>query len=274
MTTASRKKPSLEDEVNDLRMQVSELKTSEYTLMGEVERLKQLEENARAEAEECARNLQEIMYIASHDFQAPLVSIDGYIDILQETAGTDWDDEGRFCLDRIQFNSRRLHALVLGLLDLSRLHTRPFPHESFDPAQVAAGVVDALETGIEEQGAVVTVEPLPLMEGDRQRLTAVFRHLISNALIYGGKNITVGFLEDRQAWFVEDDGIGIPPEHLETIFSAGQRLKREKKETGGAGMGLLFCRKVMTQHGGRIWAESEGDGKGSAFYFKFDDEKI
>ncbi|NQU64298.1 MAG: hypothetical protein HQ517_08465, partial [SAR324 cluster bacterium] len=83
-------------------------------------------------------------------------------------------------------------------------------------------------------------------------------------LSYRGKNIVIG-LKDR-TFFVKDDGIGIYPDQLERIFKPGEQLK--DIETEGIGMGLAFCQKVISQHKGRIWAESEGVGQGAAFYFE------
>jgi signal transduction histidine kinase len=82
--------------------------------------------------------------------------------------------------------------------------------------------------------------------------------------MYGGKNITIGCRDST--WFVKDDGIGIPPNQLENIFKGGSRLKRVEVE--GVGMGLTFCKYVIYQHGGQIWAESDGENKGAVFYFK------
>jgi two-component system sensor histidine kinase VicK len=107
------------------------------------------------------------------------------------------------------------------------------------------------------------VEEMPRVRGDKQRLAGVFRQLITNALMYDGKNITIGCRGGT--WFVKDDGIGIPTDQLENIFKGGERLKRV--EVDGVGMGLTFCKYVIYQHGGQIWAESEGENKGATFCF-------
>ena len=207
--------------------------------------------------------LEEIVYIISHDLQVPLISMEGYATELEEKYKELLDEDGIYCLGRLKANTRRMYLLVLSLLDLSRLNTRKYPHESFEATQIVKEIVRELTTPNDTSGINIEVEEMPRMRGDKQRLAGVFRQLISNALMYGGKNITIGCRQGT--WFVKDDGIGIPPNQLENIFKGGSRLKRVEVE--GVGMGLTFCKYVIHQHGGQIWAESEGENKGAAFYF-------
>ena len=208
------------------------------------------------------RLLEELVYIISHDLQVPLISMEGYATELEEKYKELLDEDGIYCLERLKANTRRMYLLVLSLLDLSRLNTRKYPHESFDATAIVKEIVRELSA--DKNGINVEVEKMPRMRGDKQRLTGVFRQLVSNALMYGGKNITIGCRDGT--WFVKDDGIGIPPNQLENIFKGGSRLKRVEVE--GVGMGLTFCKYVIHQHGGRIWAESEGENNGAVFYFK------
>jgi signal transduction histidine kinase len=207
------------------------------------------------------RILEEIVYIISHDLQVPLISIEGYATELEEKYKELLDENGIYCLERLKANTRRMYLLVLSLLDLSRLNTRKYPHESFEATAIVKEIVRELSAG--NDGINIEVEEMPRIRGDKQRLAGVFRQLISNALMYGGKNITIGCRGGT--WFVKDDGIGIPPDQLENIFKGGERLKRV--EVDGVGMGLTFCKYVIYQHGGQIWAESDGENKGAAFYF-------
>ena len=206
--------------------------------------------------------LEEIVYIISHDLQVPLISMEGYATELEEKYKELLDEDGIYCLERLKANTRRMYLLVLSLLDLSRLNTRKYPHESFESTAIVKEIVRELSAG--NDGINIEVEGMPRMRGDKQRLAGVFRQLISNALMYGGKNIAIGCRDST--WFVKDDGIGIPPNQLENIFNGGSRLKRVEVE--GVGMGLTFCKYVIHQHGGQIWAESEGENKGTVFYFK------
>jgi signal transduction histidine kinase len=213
--------------------------------------------------------LEEVVYVISHDLQVPLISIEGYADELLEEYNHRLDQEGIFCLQRLKANARQLYRLVLSLLEISRLNTHKYPHETFDPVEMVRGIAGELILTSGTPGARIEVESegIPRMQGDKQRLGGVFAKLIGNALSYGGKNIKIGCRDNT--WYVKDDGIGIPADQLETIFKSGRRLKQV--EVDGVGLGLTFCRYVLQQHGGRIWAESAGNHNGSTFYFTLKD---
>ena len=225
-------------------------------------------ERVRAEAdlEELNQSLEEMIYVTSHDLRSPLVSMEGYAGELLEEYEGKLDDNGVYCLIRLKANSQRMHTLVLSLLDVSRLNTQKFPHEPFDPQKLLENIVHDLSLTIEQADANVEIRDMPGMYGDKQRMAGVFRNLISNAITYGGKSIVVGFKEG--AYYVQDDGIGIPKDQFEKIFKPGERLKIVEAE--GVGMGLTFCKKVVNQHGGTMWAESEGANKGATLYFVLD----
>ncbi len=209
------------------------------------------------------QNLQDIIYIASHDLQTPIVSMVGYATNILKKHAQGMDEKGVYAVQRLKANAERLYKLVLSLLDLSRLNTVKNPYRASDPEEVVRYIIEDLELKLKESEAEIVIEPLPSMHGDEQRLTSVFRNLLSNALKYGGKHILVGYQDG--AYFVRDDGIGIAARNLEKIFRPGERLK--KVDVEGVGMGLTFCQKVIIQHKGRIWADSEGASKGSTFYF-------
>ncbi len=207
--------------------------------------------------------LEEIVYIISHDLQVPLISIEGYAAELLESYKDKLDENGLYCLERLRANTRRMYQLVLSLLEISRLNTRKYPHETFDPTEVVKEIVRELSLRKEIPKAETRLEEMPPIRGDKTRLEGVFRRLITNAIIYGGKHIVIGCIDDT--WFVKDDGIGIPPDQVEKIFKSGQRLKRMDVE--GVGMGLTYCQFVIHQHGGQIWVESDGENKGATFFF-------
>ena len=212
--------------------------------------------------------LEEITYIISHDMQVPLISLEGYAAELLENYRDKLDQNGLYCLERLKANTQRMYRLVISLLEISRLNTRKYPHETFDAEEMVKGVIRELSMNQGIPEADIRVEPMPPLHGDKKRLEGVFRQLIINALGYGGKHITIGCRD--KTWFVKDDGIGIPPDQLEKIFKSGERLKRVEIE--GVGMGLTYCRYVIHQHHGRIWAESDGDHTGSTFYFTLNEK--
>jgi PAS domain S-box-containing protein len=208
---------------------------------------------------ETNESLEEMVYITSHDLQAPLVSMEGYATELLHDYGAKFDEEGKYCLHRLQHNSRRMHKLVLSLLDISRLNTQKRPLENFNLKLIIEKILLDLSLTIQKHQVKIIVEQLPELFADKHRIETVFRNLISNAINYGGKNIVVGMKDNTI--YVKDDGIGIPNGQLERIFNSGERLKLNKAD--GVGMGLTFCKKVINQHNGKIWAESEGENKGT-----------
>lgn len=213
---------------------------------------------------ESNKNLQDMIYIASHDLQVPLVSMEGYASELLENYKSSLDDEGVYCLTRLQNNAQRMHKLVLSLLDISRLNTRAVQLSKFDLNETINKIIQDLSLTIEKNKTNIVINKLPNLYADKERIESVFRNLIQNSIIYDGENIIIGCIND--IIYVKDDGIGIPRDQLNKIFLPGERLKIKKID--GVGMGLTFCKKVIEQHNGKIWAESEGNGKGSCFKLK------
>ena len=229
------------------------------TIVEEITDRKQME----LALKETNSSLEDLVYVTSHDLQAPLVSLEGYASELLADYEDKLDENGIYCLNRLKNNAERMHKLILNLLDISRLNTQKYPFESFDPGVSIEEISKDLAILIKNAGAKISTSHLPVLFGDRIRLEGVFRKLITNSLLYQAKKIEICF-EDK-VYRVKDDGYGIPADQLEKIFRPGERLKMI--DVDGSGMGLTFCRKVITQHEGEIWAESEGIGKGSVFSF-------
>jgi chemotaxis family two-component system sensor kinase Cph1 len=130
--------------------------------------------------------------------------------------------------------------------------------------------LDSLQAATKEAGAVVTHTPLPLVTGDPSRLERLFQNLISNALKFRGPEpprVHVSAQPAAAEWIfaVRDNGIGIEPQYAERIFRMFERLHR-KEEYPGTGAGLAICKRIVEQHRGRMWVESQ-PGQGSTFYF-------
>lgn len=210
-------------------------------------------------------SLQEMVYVASHDLQVPLVSMEGFASEVLTSQKDKLDEEGVYCLTRLQSNVQRMHKLVLSLLDVSRLNTHINQYEKFNLNTVIDKIVEDLTLTFEKNKATINYKKLPTIYADKQRIESVMRNLITNALNYNGKNIAITFKEDILA--VADDGIGIPKDQLNKIFFPGERLKMNKAE--GVGMGLTFCDKVIKRHQGSIWAASKGVNKGTTINIKF-----
>ena len=215
--------------------------------------------------QESNKQLEEMVYIASHDLQVPLVSMEGYASELLENYRGKLDDEATYCLTRLQKNSRRMHKLVLSLLDISRLNTVQNYYSDFSMNEVLLKIENDLLLIIEEVDGRVFYSDMPSLHADRLRIEGVFRNLIINAFNYGSSSVRVSY--SMGIFQITDDGIGIPESQHERIFNPGERLKMN--EADGVGMGLTFCRKVVEKHNGTIHVKSDGKGKGCSFFIEF-----
>jgi light-regulated signal transduction histidine kinase (bacteriophytochrome) len=178
----------------------------------------------------------------------------------------DADDFINFAVD----GANRMQVLITDLLAYSRVGRWSNEFEEVSSEAVLERALSNLKTVVEQRGAVVTRDPLPVMMGDDSQLAQLFQNLIGNAVKFckdRTPHIHVSSERRGNKWVfsIRDNGIGIAPEYFERIFLIFQRL-HGKQEYPGTGIGLAICRKVAERHGGRIWVESE-PGSGSTFYF-------
>jgi signal transduction histidine kinase len=250
------------------------------------ERARQLEERT-AQLQAKNAELNDFLYVVSHDLRAPLINLEGFSRALQDSVGaldgaleTDatarparWPElrgEIEESLDFIVRSVRKMDFLVQGLLELSRIDSRPNLTEQVDIARLVDEIVDSLRYKIDERAIAVRVDPLPVVTGDAVRINQVFGNLIDNAVKYmapsGEASIHVG-CDTRNGtpqFFVRDTGIGIRPEDQAKIFRLFSRVGGHS--VPGDGMGLTAVKKILEKHGGRIWVDS-APGKGSTFWF-------
>jgi light-regulated signal transduction histidine kinase (bacteriophytochrome) len=214
-------------------------------------------------------DLQQFAYVASHDLQAPLRSIVGFVQLLQDEYRDKLDEQGQAWIGRTVENAQRMQTLILDLLTYARLDTQGRPFKQVDCEVVFQETVVSLAPIINDTGATITHDPLPTLIGDRSQLVQLFQNLIMNGMKYSENRpvIHVGAKDQAEHWlfFVQDNGIGIAAKHQERIFDIFQRLHTQRTYTG-TGLGLAICRRVVQRHGGRIWVESK-PGEGSTFYF-------
>ena len=232
----------------------------------------ELEERRRAQQELARSNaeLEQFAYVASHDLQEPLRMVASFTQLLarryQGKLDADADEFIGFAVD----GSTRMQRLLNDLLAYSRVGTRSKPFDAIDCNSVLNDALTNLKPAIEDNGALITHEPLPIVRGDEVQLIQLFQNLIGNAVKFHGQeppqvHISAK-LQDRDWVFaVRDNGIGIAPEQQERIFLIFQRL-HHRSEYPGTGIGLALCKRIVERHGGRIWVESEV-GKGSTFFF-------
>lgn len=216
------------------------------------------------------RELESFVHVASHDLQAPLRQIISFSQLVQEEIAEDTNEDVRLYLDRIQAGGKRMRQLIDRLLEYARTDGSGFQSEVVDLNDVLAIVLENLDHDILEADVTLTSGPLPVVTGDRMRLVQLFQNLVANAIkFYVGASPRISIQAERKTdtWqiSVEDNGIGVEAEFVNTIFEPFQRLYC-RTEFDGSGIGLATCRRIVEQHGGRIWVESE-IGKGSTFTF-------
>lgn len=237
----------------------------------EKKRSEELREALIRDLESKNEELDRFTHTISHDLKNPLFAIQGFAGILHDELSRGELVNARDHLARITEATERMDKLITSLLALSRSGRsidNPVPLSLADVAHEAAGILDSRirERGIE----LVIPDTLPTVRGDRLRLLQVMMNLIENAIKYMGTQqsprIEVGVCGEGTAtvFFVRDNGIGIAREDVQKIFGLYRRL-----ETGvqGSGVGLATVKRIIEAHGGRVWAESEGQGKGTTIFF-------
>lgn len=226
-------------------------------------------ETANRALQDSNRDLRDFAHIASHDLQEPLRKISAFSERLMDRYADQLDERGVDYLMRVSAASGRMQQLIQSLLEYSRVNSRG---KSFVPVEldkVVGDVLQDLEVAIDEAGATVVLERLPVVEGDPTQLHQLFLNLIGNALKFRSPDraveVKVSGLRVGDEWQVRvaDNGIGFEPEYAEKIFAPFQRL-HTRSAYEGSGIGLAVCRRIVERHGGTIGASS-APGAGAKF---------
>ncbi|MEZ4884921.1 MAG: tetratricopeptide repeat protein [Chitinophagales bacterium] len=216
------------------------------------------------------RDLEQFAYIASHDLKEPLRNIGGFITLLNRKCGDYHDEEAKDYMQFITNSVDHMHHLLTDLLAYSRIGIVSREYEKIDLERVMSTVKNSFKSFIEEQNAEIVTSHLPTLYANRTQMVQLLQNLIGNALKFRKEdspliNIDCVELPDRYVFSVQDNGIGMQQEYTEKIFVIFQRL-HNRTEYEGTGIGLSICKKIVEQHHGEIWVESQS-GKGSTFYF-------
>lgn len=227
-------------------------------------------EASHAELERSNRDLGEMASIAAHDLKSPLTTIGGYANLLLNLPSVRSDPEALGYVERIDAGVGRLSALIDDLLAFSQLGSGYEP-ELVDTAALVADVLDGLAADVAAAGAVVTIGEIPDVNGDAMQLQQLFQNLLGNAMKFRQpeRRVEVGVTAERAGewcvFAVADNGIGIEPRHRDYVFKMFQRVQRGGDQPG-TGIGLAICRRIIENHGGRIWID-ETRGGGATFRF-------
>ena len=233
----------------------------------------QLNEDLRknvTELELANGELESFSYSVSHDLRAPLRAITGYTQIILEEHSERFDEELKRLFTIILTGAKRMNALIDDLLAFSKLGKKAVVKVPLNLNKLAQQVVDELQSP-GNRPAGISIQALPSTEGDQALIYQVFVNLISNALKYSGKKsapvIEIGSSEnaDEYIYYVKDNGSGFSMDYSHKLFGVFQRL-HDSKDFEGTGIGLAIVKRVVTKHGGRVWAEGLPD-RGATFYF-------
>jgi PAS domain S-box-containing protein len=217
------------------------------------------------------KDLQDFIFVASHDLQEPLRKIQAFGNFLNEEEGKSLTETGRDYLKRIRDASLRMSTLLSDLLDLTRITTRAKPFTPVVLNEIVQEVLSDLEIRLEETGGKVEAEALPTLDADPAQMRQLFQNLIGNALKFHKPGetplIRISATIDKGEGVcriqVKDNGIGFDSKYAEKIFNIFQRLHGQGQYPG-TGIGLAICRKVVERHGGKIGAQSQ-EGAGALF---------
>ena len=224
-----------------------------------------------AELAAANKELESFGYSVSHDLRAPLRAIEGFSKSLQEECSSQLDAKGLRYLDRLRGGSRRMSALIEGLLNLSRFTRLPLQTESVDLNPMVRGTLAELRAAEPERKVEAVIATDLRVQGDPTLLRAALQNLVGNAWKYSSRvaraKIEFGLLEQEgeRIFFIRDNGAGFDMACADKLFGAFQRL-HGLHEFEGTGVGLATVQRIILRHGGRIWAEA-AVGQGATFYF-------
>ncbi|MFV2144513.1 MULTISPECIES: sensor histidine kinase [Isoptericola] len=222
-----------------------------------------LQEQA-GELERSNRDLEQFAYVASHDLQEPLRKVASFTQLLQKRYGDQLDDRADQYIAFAVDGAHRMQRLIQDLLSFSRVGRTGEAPEDVDLEAVLRQVLADLSHRIEDEGAEVTHDPLPVVRGEKSLLTMLLRNVVGNALKFRHPDrpprvhLTAARGEDGEGWELacRDNGIGIDSQYAERVFVIFQRL-HPKEVYSGTGIGLALVKRVVEHHGGRVWIDPD-----------------
>jgi len=224
------------------------------------------------ELEVLNKELEAFSYSVAHDLRSPLITIDGFTQVLLENTVDSLDEPNRKHLERITTAVRRMHRLINDLLGLSKIVRAPLHNDTVDLSRAAREIIQNLHDSAPARIADFTIAEGMVVQGDPGLLRIVLENLLSNAWKFTARQeraqIEFGTGADREGrtvYFVRDNGAGFDPKYAAKLFSPFQRLHSEA-QFAGTGIGLAIVQRIVHRHGGEIWAESAVNS-GAGFYF-------
>jgi PAS domain S-box-containing protein len=224
-----------------------------------------------AQLEAANKELEAFSYSVSHDLRTPLRAIDGYSHILLEDYSDKLDDEGKRLLNVVRDNTSRMGQLIDDILKFSRAGRLEINFSRIDMEHLAHSVFEELQPSVAGGKLQLEIEHLPPATGDSAMMRQVFVNLLSNAIKFSRTAETPKVLvgatvkDSETVYYVKDNGVGFDMQYAAKLFGVFQRL-HSVSEFEGTGIGLAIVKRIVTRHGGRVWAEGKVND-GATFYF-------
>jgi PAS domain S-box-containing protein len=245
--------------------------TERKRMEADVQKLNEDLRQRAAQLEAANKELEAFSYSVSHDLRAPLRSIDGFSHVVLEDYGEQIPADARNYLERVRAAAQRMATLIDDLLNLSRVTRTAVQPRFINLSKMAEEITQSLQEGHPDRQITFSITPDLMVEADPHLMRIVLENLLSNAWKFTSKReqAIIEFGQQSRAkertFFVRDNGVGFDMAYVDKLFGVFQRL-HSVSEFPGTGVGLATVHRIISIHGGRIWAESV-EGKGTTFYF-------
>jgi PAS domain S-box-containing protein len=250
---------------------ITERKAAEAALFQLNAELEQRVAQRTAELETALYDLENFNYSASHDLRIPLRAIDGFSKILLDEYSQKFDAEGRRLLNVVRDNCKKMAQFIDDMLAFSRTGRKAITHAEINMDELVREVVEELKPATAGREFELDIHRLPHTIADRAMMRQVFLNLLSNAIKFSrpkdAPRIQVGasIKGDEIIYYVKDNGVGFDMQYADKLFGVFQRL-HSVTEFEGTGIGLAIVKRIITRHGGRVWAEGKVN-EGATIYF-------
>lgn len=250
---------------------VTERKRAEEELRKSHEQLEELVSVRTSQLETANKDLEGFAYSVSHDLRVPLRAIDGFSQQVLKHYSDKLDDEGKRYLKVVRDNTKKMSQLIDDILAFSRMGRLGLSIAEVNMEELAHAVYEDLKPGLAGRELAMEIKPLPRCHGDLSMLRQVWVNLLANAIKFTRHKqaslVEVGGRTEgtENIYYVKDNGAGFDMQYAEKLFGVFQRL-HGVEEFEGTGIGLAIVKRIVTRHGGRVWAEGKVD-EGATIYF-------